>query len=670
MDTQLLDLGVVCLVCLREEPGYCSIYGQDLETPDMLIVDKIRNCSALQLEQSLLGRLPDKICHGCRNELSITYRFQQKCQEAHKVFQKLAASSATQLVEVDELAKLELAQHQVKLPANLNIKRVDNVSASATNSLLLTQTAAPKVEYYNEETDMLTLIPDATDGDRTLVTLQDVAVSSLTTLSLDSIDVPTKDDSSDNHDERDSEDEKMLVLPASWRPQLETLLPQTEDVKQSNDEQQQQVLYEIEAELLEDSDGALEFKELSKSCADSPTTNSAPIITNAAAPAPVPAQTSIVLAKRRRYNRMSPIRGRRCEAHTDDDNEPVNSPMTRRSARRTRGNITTVAITTAAFSEPLNSSINSANDSSRNRRGTERPLKICDICGNTYKYQHALNAHMRRHNNERPFCCEVCQKAFISNVELRRHMRVHTGQKPYGCSYCDRRFSDFGSSKKHERIHTGERPYVCDVCKKGFAYAHVLSVHKRTHTGKKQFQCTLCEKGFTKKIYLITHMSQHRISHKGKRSEANTTTIVTTAASTMTTTTTTHKYDRHLEALEDADDEGVVQYEDEEDEEADADDDEDDNVSVGISVGGLRAINVSAAVANGIVEEAKVLEECIVTNDFMFNEVDEEDEDEGELNDDEYQDVELEQHIVSDNKGPYDLLDADDLEVESKYIID
>lgn len=35
-----------------------------------------------------------------------------------------------------------------------------------------------------------------------------------------------------------------------------------------------------------------------------------------------------------------------------------------------------------------------------------KPLKQCKLCGNQYKYQHALDSHMRRHNNEKPFECE------------------------------------------------------------------------------------------------------------------------------------------------------------------------------------------------------------------------------------------------------------------------
>ncbi|GAB0098957.1 uncharacterized protein DMENIID0001_147700 [Sergentomyia squamirostris] len=135
--------------------------------------------------------------------------------------------------------------------------------------------------------------------------------------------------------------------------------------------------------------------------------------------------------------------------------------------------------------------------------------KTCEICGNTYKYQHALDGHMRRHRNEKPFACDVCGRAFVIPFELRRHMRIHTGAKPYACKYCDRRFSDFGSRIKHERTHTGERPYACTYCGKSFAYSHVLSSHVMIHTGEKRYQCEVCEKKFTKSHHLKAHMNIH-----------------------------------------------------------------------------------------------------------------------------------------------------------------
>lgn len=65
---------------------------------------------------------------------------------------------------------------------------------------------------------------------------------------------------------------------------------------------------------------------------------------------------------------------------------------------------------------------------------TIKPLKVCEICGNTYKYRHALDSHMRRHRGEKPFICDYdnCGKSFVIPFELKRHQRIHTGLKPYG----------------------------------------------------------------------------------------------------------------------------------------------------------------------------------------------------------------------------------------------
>lgn len=145
-----------------------------------------------------------------------------------------------------------------------------------------------------------------------------------------------------------------------------------------------------------------------------------------------------------------------------------------------------------------------------------KPLKECKLCGNQYKYQHALDSHMRRHNNDKPFECDICGKAFVINFELNRHKRIHSGEKPYKCQFCDRRFSDFGSRIKHERTHTGERPYKCNICGKAFAYSHVLNSHNLIHTGEKKYHCTTCGKRFTKSHHLKAHLNIHE-KNKGNK---------------------------------------------------------------------------------------------------------------------------------------------------------
>ncbi|KAH8367789.1 hypothetical protein KR084_002826 [Drosophila pseudotakahashii] len=554
LEPRVVDLGVACLVCLMEEPESSSIYGHDPESPHMLILDKIRCCTGLQLDGSpaQLQSWPDKICKQCYLELSVSYRFHEKCVAVQKLFHTAssAASSSSSapllLDQQQEQLKLDLVQAQLRLPATLKIKRLDmEPSCSATEP-----------SYYQdvieeeEEADALSLMPDGA----LVLSLNDLQEQ-------DPIKQQPADEDSDEQEEEEDEEEgvdnKLLALDP-W-----------------DDDNTPEHLYEIETPLMEES------------VADSP-------------PLPPPQPSSQL--KKRSYRRVSPIAKRaglqtaRESADLDEDYKPAASGT--------------------------------------NKRRHERSPKICDVCGNTYKYQHALNAHMRRHNNERPFPCEVCQKAFISNVELRRHMRVHTGQKPYSCRYCERRFSDFGSSKKHERIHTGERPYVCEVCHKGFAYAHVLSVHRRTHTGKKQFQCTQCDKGFTKKSYLSAHMDQHRGSGGGEASGAE--------GSGRSLRLPSRREVARREPVR-------------------------------------KPIPEAFSLDSVVLEQTKVLEECIVANDFMFNEEDNADEEadgDGELEhvepypEPDFDDVDGYQSVRSVKELVGDLLDTEEYVDESKYMID
>ncbi|KAH8419847.1 hypothetical protein KR009_003264 [Drosophila setifemur] len=560
LESRVVDLGAACLVCLTEEPGgSCSIYGRDLEPPHLLIVDKIRSCTSLQLGGGETSTWPDKICRQCHNELTVAYRFREKCVAVEKLL--LQEQQQQQL-------KLDLELHQVRLPATLQIKRVDLDTEPGSTSLA---TAPAGSGFYRDEhdDDDLTLLPDAAG---TLV------------LSLNS---PLEETDPIKEQPSDGEEDKLLTM-APW----------------DEDDQTPEHLYEIETQL--------------ESMVGSPTLPPPP-----PPPPPAPPSASIQLRKRT-YRRVTPV--------LKEEGEEFLPSGT------------------------------ASGGSSTKRRHTERSPKICDVCGNTYKYQHALNAHMRRHNNERPYPCEVCQKAFISNVELRRHMRVHTGQKPYSCRFCERRFSDFGSSKKHERIHTGERPYVCEVCQKGFAYAHVLSVHRRTHTGKKQFQCSHCDKGFTKKSYLAAHMELHRggASASGSGSGSGSAGNVTKMEIASNLRLPARKETFTL-----------------------------DSIVLG--------------------DQTKVLEECIVTNDFMFNdeEVEEKDDDDDNNNDDEEEEKDevgprgehVEDAVTQDVDGrngqatlehhePYtahdfddvdgyevkelvgDLLDAEEFVEESKFLID
>ncbi|EDX17994.1 GD15791 [Drosophila simulans] len=570
LQPRVVDLGVACLVCLAEEPEASSIYGHDPESPHMLILDKIRCCTSLQLDSSpsQLQRLPDKICKQCHLELSVSYRFHEKCTAVQKLISSASRATSTSagsgtaaaaapdtaaappvppLVDKQqEQLKHDLEQAHVRLPATLKIRRlnVDPCSSSSVSGTITTSTE-PSEDVKEEKADSLSLMQEGAMA----LSLNDLQAP-------DPITQQAEEKDPERQQDEDEGQAKMLGLDP-W-----------------DDENTPEHLYEIETPLIDES-------------------------VVASPPLPLPPTPPANHQKKRTYRRASP--------NVKQEKLPVT------------GNVDDdfkVGSTTK-------------------RRNSERSPKICEVCGNTYKYQHALNAHMRRHNNERPYSCEVCQKAFISNVELRRHMRVHTGQKPYSCRHCERRFSDFGSSKKHERIHTGERPYVCEVCNKGFAYAHVLSAHRRTHTGKKQFQCTQCDKGFTKKTYLSAHMEQHRGSGSGEASVASS----SADASSRNRSASTRKEPARKEAARKQ-----------------------------------QQIPESFSLDSVELEQTKVLEECIVANDFMFNEEDNAEQEanhrEGLQHDDSYPYVGGYQSVDSVKELVGDLLDTEEFCDESKYMIE
>ncbi|KAG5454256.1 hypothetical protein CSKR_201948 [Clonorchis sinensis] len=84
-----------------------------------------------------------------------------------------------------------------------------------------------------------------------------------------------------------------------------------------------------------------------------------------------------------------------------------------------------------------------------------RKLHLCDLCGKTYGKTSHLKAHIRWHNDERPFQCwyNFCSRAFTRSDELQRHIRTHTGEKRFFCEQCGKRFMRSDHLSKHRKTH-------------------------------------------------------------------------------------------------------------------------------------------------------------------------------------------------------------------------
>ncbi|XP_053678888.1 zinc finger protein 724-like [Anopheles nili] len=132
--------------------------------------------------------------------------------------------------------------------------------------------------------------------------------------------------------------------------------------------------------------------------------------------------------------------------------------------------------------------------------------KICTICGMA---RTDMAAHMRWHNNERPYQCPHCPKIFVNSSNLKNHINLHTREKMYKCDLCDKEFPSSTGRSKHRETHTTERTHLCAICGKSFKYRASLARHKIIHFEEPKVKCTVCNMMFLTKTRLTKHVLVH-----------------------------------------------------------------------------------------------------------------------------------------------------------------
>ncbi|XP_054727306.1 zinc finger protein 184 [Anastrepha obliqua] len=484
----VIDLNLVCIVCLQDDGGELkSVFSDALPVTtapqsdaSMTIAERITFCSELNLSDINI-KISNKICDRCLDDLAATWRFRKNCETANSLYRSIQQEEE----DVVSLANYELESQKTKEPAGLKIRRVH----PEVKSYLSTS------QIDEEQSDG---IINETDGEKSQDELDSFSGFSIVeyideddqkdTASTDYFDYVREERLEEANDNlKDIGKQNVLEVSYAKSPKAnETTITRPKIEFEDHENSQLQ----IKRELSEDSVDEVSTDSLST------------LPENNAFSKHQKELISTIFESECLRGRVRQNLNEKENSNKIQSNTKLNFNVQGIAAKR---KYNPNKVTAPAEKIPQGG----LKSPSHKSKPFHSSMKICEICGNIYKYQHALSAHMRRHNNDRQFGCELCDKAFVSNVELRRHMRVHTGHKPYPCSFCDRRFSDFGSRSKHERTHTGERPYHCTTCKKSFAYPHVLTVHLRTHTGEKKFQCTRCGRGFTKKAYLLAHLENH-----------------------------------------------------------------------------------------------------------------------------------------------------------------
>uniref|UniRef100_A0A1A9ULL2 C2H2-type domain-containing protein n=1 Tax=Glossina austeni TaxID=7395 RepID=A0A1A9ULL2_GLOAU len=148
-----------------------------------------------------------------------------------------------------------------------------------------------------------------------------------------------------------------------------------------------------------------------------------------------------------------------------------------------------------------------------------KPYK-CDQCSIRFVSKSNLNAHLKRHKDEKPPCkrgpyiCPRCDKVVKSPGLLSQHLYKHDGVKPYKCQQCQATFTWKSNLKTHQKRHKTERRYDCRFCSKSFYFTTERRRHERRHTGDRPFVCESCGKSFSSSSGLRSHRSSQHLKER------------------------------------------------------------------------------------------------------------------------------------------------------------
>lgn len=138
-------------------------------------------------------------------------------------------------------------------------------------------------------------------------------------------------------------------------------------------------------------------------------------------------------------------------------------------------------------------------------------------CGKMFNRPARLVAHLRSHNNERPYRCTYpdCDKAYSDNKHLKGHvLSAHTKEARFVCADCGKGFATGQRLKRHGLVHQGEERYKCRAyppCTQSFRKHQTLQRHiLRDHLGEKPYKCAHdgCDESYDTSNALKAHTTR------------------------------------------------------------------------------------------------------------------------------------------------------------------
>eukprot|EP01129_Flabellula_baltica_P017262 TRINITY_DN9515_c0_g1_i1.p1 TRINITY_DN9515_c0_g1~~TRINITY_DN9515_c0_g1_i1.p1 ORF type:complete len:273 (-),score=30.37 TRINITY_DN9515_c0_g1_i1:51-869(-) len=118
-----------------------------------------------------------------------------------------------------------------------------------------------------------------------------------------------------------------------------------------------------------------------------------------------------------------------------------------------------------AYPVYLRNHIQRHHDSSSSSNTANDERLLCEKCGETFKTQSTLKAHIQyKHSEEKLlFPCSLCDKQFTMEKNLKVHVsRSHLKEKPFECQFCHKKFGYNSSLKRHiTNIHSDVQDLVC-----------------------------------------------------------------------------------------------------------------------------------------------------------------------------------------------------------------